>query len=83
MPKMSNNLFLKIAAIAHTASQPAASAPPAAVAALAVAGVQLSDWVLMLTGVWISVQIGFFIFDRFFAKKCRRKEDRLPRSDDD
>lgn len=41
-----------------------ASAPPASVATLTLAGVSLQDWVLIATLVWIVTQFGYFIYQR-------------------
>ncbi len=41
--------------------------PPVTVAGLTLAGVQLSDWVLILTILWLCLQIGDFIFKKVKA----------------
>lgn len=41
------------------------SVPPVTVAGLTMAGVQLSDIVLILTIVWLCLQIGGFCWDRY------------------
>lgn len=43
----------------------AASLPPAAVAAVTLAGVSLQDWVLMATLGWIAMQISYFLYQRW------------------
>lgn len=57
--------------------------PPATVAGLTLAGVQLSDWVLILTILWLCLQIGDFIYKKVKAayydyqeherRKCKKK----------
>lgn len=42
-----------------------ASAPPATVAALTLAGISLQDWVLMATLGWLGLQIGYFLYQRW------------------
>lgn len=42
-----------------------ASAPPAAVAAVTLAGVSLQDWVLLATLGWIGMQISYFLYQRW------------------
>lgn len=49
-----------------------ASTPPAAIAALTLAGVSLQDWVLIGTLVWLSLQVGWFIYQRY--KDFRNKD---------
>lgn len=41
--------------------------PPMTVAGLTLAGVQLSDWVLIVTLVWLLLQIGDFIYKKVKA----------------
>lgn len=40
------------------------TAPPAAVSALTLAGVSLSEWVLILTAVYTALQLGWFIYEK-------------------
>lgn len=42
----------------------ALSAPPATIAAVTLAGVGLQDWVLIATLVWITLQVGWFCYQR-------------------
>lgn len=42
-----------------------ASTPPAAVAALTLAGVSLQDWVLGATLVWLGLQVSYFLYQRW------------------
>lgn len=46
-------------------NQGVASAPPAAVAGLTLAGVSLQDTVLLATLIWITVQFGWFCYTRY------------------
>lgn len=41
------------------------SVPPAAVAGLSLAGVSLSDWVLIATLIWLTIQVGWFCYNRY------------------
>ena len=43
----------------------AMSVPPATVAGLSLVGVSLQDWVLIGTLVWLSLQVGWFIYSRW------------------
>lgn len=47
--------------------------PPATVAGLTLAGVQLSDWVLIVTLIWLLLQIGGFCFDRY-KRHCKGRK---------
>jgi hypothetical protein len=69
---MSQKLDHLIHAAAGIASSPATTAPPATIAALSFAGVGLSDWLILLSIVWIVLQISFFLLDKYL-KFCRRK----------
>ena len=56
------------------------SAPPTAVAGLALMGITLQDWVLMATLLWLGLQIAWFGYKRyqdFMDKddKCDGDED--------
>lgn len=42
-----------------------ASAPPTSVAGLTLVGVGLQDWVLIVTLVWILLQMGYFTYKRY------------------
>jgi len=42
-----------------------ASAPPVSVAGLALAGISLQDWVLIVTLIWILLQMGYFTYKRY------------------
>lgn len=44
-------------------------APPLTVGGLSVFGIPLNDFVLVVTGVYASLQIGFLLYDRFFKRK--------------
>lgn len=39
--------------------------PPATVSGMIVWGIPLNEWILILTGAWIIIQLGFLIYDRF------------------
>lgn len=45
------------------------SAPPVAVSGLSLAGVQMQDWVYIATLLWIAIQAGVFLWDRFGKKR--------------
>lgn len=51
--------------------------PPMTVAGLTLAGVQLSDWVLIVTLIWLTLQIGGFIFDKY--RQCRYRDPKKDR----
>lgn len=72
---MSDGLSMKIAAIAHAASQPAASTPPAAVAVATILGYSPSEWLVFLSILWVLIQISLAIYDRCCIKQGRRKDD--------
>ena len=42
--------------------------PPITVSGMILWGFPLSDWVVLATGFWILLQIGFFLYDRFKKK---------------
>lgn len=44
------------------------TAPPVTVSGMILWGIPLNEWILMLTGAWILVQLGFFLYDRFKKK---------------
>ena len=50
---------------AEVAVAAAKTVPPLTVAGLTLFGVQLSDWVLIFTLIWLTLQIGGFIFDKY------------------
>ena len=50
----------------------AKSAPPVAVVSMSWAGVSLSDWVLIATLVWLSVQIGWFIWSNIIKPRAKQ-----------
>lgn len=45
------------------------AAPSVTVGGMTVAGVPLSDWVLILTAIYTILQIGFLLRDKVFRKK--------------
>ncbi len=47
---------------------PVASAPPVAITGLTLMGVGLSDWVMIVTLLWLALQIGYFVYSKFFKK---------------
>jgi hypothetical protein len=42
--------------------------PPATISGMIIWGIPLNEWVLGLTALWILIQIGFFLYDRFKKK---------------
>lgn len=44
------------------------SAPPIAVAGMTLLGYSISDWVQVLALVWLIVQIGYFVWSKFFRR---------------
>jgi hypothetical protein len=42
--------------------------PPATISGMIIWGIPLNEWVLGLTAVWILVQMGFYLYDRFKKK---------------
>lgn len=42
--------------------------PPATVSGMILWGFPLSDWVVLATGIWVVIQIGFFLYDRYKKK---------------
>jgi hypothetical protein len=67
---------MKTVALAQAATSAKASAPPAAVAMMALFGIPLNEWVLILSAIWFLLQIGLKIYVTFFVKHGRRKDDR-------
>ena len=54
---------------AHSDSVASAAAkltPPLTVGGATIVGLQLQDWVLILTGAYACLQIGFLLWDRLF-----------------
>lgn len=49
-------------------NQAVASAPPAVISAITLAGVSLQDWVLIATLGWIGLQTVWFIWQRIKGK---------------
>lgn len=45
------------------------AAPPVSITGLTLAGVQLSDWVLILTALYTILQIGWFVYSKFIRKE--------------
>lgn len=45
--------------------------PPIAVGSLTLLGVQLSDWVLLLTAAYTVMQIGFLLRDKWWRQRHR------------
>ena len=50
----------------------AKSTPPVAVVSMSWAGVSLNDWVLIATLVWLSVQIGWFIWSNIIKPRAKQ-----------
>lgn len=46
----------------------AKASPPIVVTGLAIAGVSLQEWVYVLTIVYLILQIGHFVWSKFFKK---------------
>ena len=44
------------------------SSVPTGVSGAILLGYQLHNWVLGLTAIWVIIQIGFFLYDRFKRK---------------
>lgn len=53
-----------------------ANVPPATVASLAIAGVSLQDWVLIVTLVWLAIQIGWWGYNRYKEIKNGRNGEK-------
>jgi hypothetical protein len=53
----------------------AMSLPPAAVAAISLAGVSLQDWVLGATLIWIATQFTWFMWNRWKDFRGRKSDD--------
>lgn len=51
-------------------------APPVTVGGVTLAGIQLQDGVLILTGVYAVLQIGFLLYDRFVKPRKERRNGR-------
>lgn len=51
-------------------------APPLAVGGITVAGIQLSDIVLFLTGLYAVLQIGFLLYDRIVKPRKEKRNGR-------
>jgi len=49
---------------AESVNQAVASAPPAIISSLAMAGVSLQDWVLLATLGWLGMQMAWFVYRR-------------------
>jgi uncharacterized membrane protein YfcA len=50
------------------AAEIAASAPPVSVAGMTWFGYAPADWVQVLAGIWLVLQIGYFIWSKFIRK---------------
>jgi hypothetical protein len=46
----------------------AAAAPPVTVAGMTVLGYPISDWVQVLAGLWLLMQIGWWVYTRIIRK---------------
>jgi hypothetical protein len=51
------------------AAEAVKATPPLTVAGLAFAGVSLQDWVLLLTVVYLILQIAFLVYDKLLKNK--------------
>lgn len=54
---------------AEVAAGAAKSFPPVAASSLILLGRPLSEWVLILTFVWLCLQIGGWVYDRFLRDR--------------
>ncbi|APR53372.1 hypothetical protein CA223_05530 [Sphingomonas koreensis] len=61
----------------ETSAQAGLSVPPVGVAAVTLAGIELQQWILILTAIWLLMQMGWFIFE----KVSRLLRDRAERED--
>lgn len=61
----------------HEAAQAGLSAPPLGVAAITLAGIELQQWILILTVIWLLMQMGWFAYE----KVGRILRDRAERED--
>lgn len=59
--------------IANTAAK---LAPPVTVGGITLAGIPLSDVVLILTGIYAVLQIGFLLYDRFLKPRKEKRNGR-------
>lgn len=50
------------------------SGPPVLVSGLTLAGLELNDWVLIATLVWIVLQIGWFVWSKM-VRPSRQEQD--------
>lgn len=50
--------------------------PPLTVGGATIAGFQLQDWVLVLTGVYALLQIGFLLYDRLIKPRKEKRNGR-------
>ena len=57
--------------IAASAAAAVKTAPPVAVTGLSLLGMQMSDWVYVVTLVWLLIQIGSWAYDRFIKPRRR------------
>jgi hypothetical protein len=48
----------------HEAAQAGLSAPPIGVAAATLVGIDLQHWILILTVVWLLMQMGWFVYEK-------------------
>ena len=73
---MSEKLDHAIHAVATVASAPAATVPPAAVAAMTFMGHTPQEWLIWLSILWILVQFTALIIDKVmkFRKACQEKK---------
>lgn len=57
------------ASIRPHAVEAAAGAPPVTVAGMTVLGYPLSDWVQLLAGLWLVMQMAYFVWAKFIRKR--------------
>ena len=44
------------------------SAPPLVVTGMSFLGITLQEWVYIATLIWIGIQLGYFVYDKFLRK---------------
>ena len=57
----------------NSAEHALAAAPPVAVSGFTLAGIGLSDWVLILTALYTALQIGWFVYEKAIRPRLVRR----------
>lgn len=52
----------------HHVAELAAAGPPVGVAGMTWFGYPPSDWVQVMAGIWLVLQIGYFVWSKFIRK---------------